>query len=71
MKELLYICGCKRDSADIQLSNNAIFHNGNFGICDRYSLVLTTENPVFENTWWEVFTHFFLLGVDAARATAT
>ena len=46
---------CEHYSADIHLSNNAIFHNDNFGICVRDSSAVITENRVFENTWWGVF----------------
>jgi parallel beta-helix repeat protein len=47
--EGIFVCDCAHDNADIQLCNNSIFHNDNFGISVRDSSILVTENRVFEN----------------------
>ena len=53
--EGVFVCDCEHDDACIQLSNNFIFHNDNFGISVRDSSALISENRVFENNWWGVW----------------
>lgn len=51
----IFVCDCSHDNAEIQLSNNSIFHNGCFGISVIDSSATVTENRIFENNWWGVW----------------
>jgi parallel beta-helix repeat protein len=53
--EGIFVKECEHDNADIQLNNNYIFHNDNFGISVRDSSALITENRIFENSCWGIW----------------
>ena len=53
--EGIFVRDCSHDHAHIELSNNSIFHNDNFGISVRNSSAIITENRVCENSWWGVW----------------